>query len=148
MKISKDLSWIREYIEEIHFIVPELRKLKRISSRVPNKKLNTNQHCHGIITKYYNGVDHRITIYTKYLNMSLVSGKVELEIKPYSKIDTLCYIAHEIAHLRFWEHTPDHKSLEATIILIFMNRLKISGYKCEEDELSYYTNCRKLKEEK
>lgn len=144
MIFSKNLMWLQEYINLVKPILPELKKLKRISSKTPRKNLKENQLCHGIITKYYNGFDHRITLYTKFIQMSLVKeDKVDIVIKPYSTIDTLCFLAHELAHLRFWEHTPEHKLLEANIVNIFMVNLSKSGYVSEEDEESYYKNCRR-----
>ena len=143
MYISKKLLWLKEYIDDLHHTLPELKKLKRLIAKEPNKNMTHNQNCHGIITKYYNGKDTRIVLYTKYLLMTLKQEKVELQIKPYSKIDTLCFLAHELAHLRHWDHTPDHKSLEVIISQVFMNKLKVNGYISEEDEKSYYEPCRK-----
>lgn len=142
MRISKSILWLEEYIEAVKPLLPEIKKLKRISTKVPSRNLNTNQSCHGIITKYYNGKDHRITLYTKYLFMELRKGEVHMEIKKYSMIDNLCFMAHELAHLRYWDHTPEHKKLESAIISLFMDILKKNGYKCEEDEASYFEPCR------
>ena len=143
MVISKELDWVESYIDSVKYLLPEIKKLKRITSKVPSKKLNTNQSCHGIITKYYNGKDHRITLYTKYLLMELKKGEVHITIEKYSKIDTLCFLAHELAHLRYWDHTPDHKELETTITASFMKMLRKDGYNNEEDEDSYWEPCRK-----
>lgn len=143
IKISKDLIWLEDYIDMVKHLIPNIKKLKRLSSKVPKKTLTEDQSCHGIITKYYNEVDHRITLYTKYLDMKLKNNKVELSIKPYSKIDTLCFLAHELSHLQNWDHTPNHKKLEVEITHIFMVYLAASGYISEEDETSYIKNCRR-----
>jgi hypothetical protein len=56
-------------------------------------------------------------------------------IKPYSTLDLLQYLAHELSHLEHWEHTTGHKSLESKIMGMFMTKLSHAGYISEEDEL-------------
>ena len=144
MKISKDLDWLKPYLVIASGKV-NITRLKRISAKKPKKNFIENQACHGIITKYFNGKDHRITLYTDYIAIGKIHPEVELSISPYSKIDTLCFFAHELAHLAHWDHTTDHKSLEATLIKLFMTKLKKDGYISEEDEASYNEPCRREK---
>jgi predicted metal-dependent hydrolase len=47
----------------------------------------------------------------------------------------LQYLAHELAHLEHWDHTPDHKHLECILMSAFMTRLKQDFYVSEEDEM-------------
>lgn len=144
MKIAKDLHWLDEYIKLARPKVKGINKLKRVSSKTPKRTLTENQTCHGIITKYYNEKDHRITLYTKFLDMTLNKGQVELSIKHYSVIDILCAFAHELAHLDHWDHTPEHKILESELTIIFMEKLKQDGYISEEMEEKGYQRCRRI----
>jgi len=62
---------------------------------------------------------------------------VRLRRMPYSTIDILEILAHELAHtVESFEHTPDHKIMECRIKTIFMKVLKKQKYTCEEDELA------------
>lgn len=126
MMIVKDLEWTRDYIESVAHILPNLKYLKRISSKRGNKE--RWRHCHGIIN-YHDQRHYRISIYLSYHD--LYSDK----IKPYSTIDTLTCLAHELAHLRHWTHSPEHKMLECFILNIFMVKLRESGYVSEEEEM-------------
>ena len=144
MKISKNLSWVEEYINLVKPLVPEISRLKRVTSKKPKRSLTENQNCHGIISFYSGKRMYTLTLYTHYIDMNLKNDKVHLNIAPYSTIDTLCFLAHELAHLKHWDHTPAHKLLEASITQIFMNKLESSGYKSEEDEASYWEPCTKL----
>lgn len=53
----------------------------------------------------------------------------------HSRIDLLALLAHELAHTISWEHTPEHKALEAKLTRIFMKQLRKDGYISEEHEL-------------
>jgi hypothetical protein len=126
MKITKELEWVREYIDKVEHLVPKVKHLKKISSKKGNRE--RWQHCHGLIT-YFDKKSYRITLYLTYHD--LPSDK----IKQYSTLDLLQYLAHELSHLIYWEHTPEHKMLECEILAIFMVKLKKDGYTSEEDEL-------------
>lgn len=126
MVIVKSLEWTREYIDSVVHLLPSLKRLKRISSKKGNKE--KWQHCHGLIT-YYDGKHYRITLYLTYHDFYAD------KIKVYSTIDLLQYLAHELAHLQNWDHTPGHKMLECIIMQIFMVKLSASGYISEEEEL-------------
>lgn len=54
---------------------------------------------------------------------------------PFSKIDMLHSLAHELAHMHDMDHTPAHKKLEAKILSAFMTQLRNDGYISEEHEL-------------
>lgn len=128
MKIVKELEWVRDYISEIAYMVPNLSKLKKISSMKANK--NRWQHFHGLIT-YTNKKNYRITLYTTYHDM------IVDKIKKYSTIDILTFLAHEIAHMSHWDHTTSHKLMENKIAKVFMNKLSRDGYISEEYELKH-----------
>jgi len=123
MLVSKDLQWIEEYIESASHLVPGISKLKRITSIHGRKDVQLG--CYGQLWKYKNG-HYRMSLYVNYYNF---------EKKTYlSTMDIVCTLAHELAHLSWWEHCTNHKKLEATITLIFMGKLKKHGYVSEEAE--------------
>lgn len=136
---------MRAYIEMVRPILPELKNLKRVVSKKPRKDFTANQSCHGMITKYYDNKNHRIVLYTQYIRVDKIHPLVDLSIHNYSTIDQLSFLAHELAHLVHWDHTPYHKLLEAKILGLFMTKLHLEGYISEEDEgeLSYYYPCKK-----
>jgi hypothetical protein len=125
MIITKNLIWFDEYIQSVSHLLPNVKKLKRISSKTGNKE--RWQHSHGLIT-YYNQKNYRITLYTSYHDM--ISDK----IKDYSTLDLLQYLAHELSHLEHWDHTTRHKHLETILMTSFVLRLESKGYESEEDE--------------
>jgi hypothetical protein len=126
MIIIRELEWMRGYIDTVTHLLPKIRQLKKISSKKGNKE--KWQHFHGLIT-YFDKKSFRITLYSTYHDMP--SDK----IVNYSTIDLLQYLAHELAHLEHWDHTPQHKQLECIIMGIFMIRLYNEGYISEEVEL-------------
>lgn len=126
MIIVKELEWMREYIDSVSNLLPNIKSLRKISLKTGNKE--KWQHCHGLIT-YYDKKHYRMTLYTTYHDM------ITDKIKPYSTIDLLSYLAHELAHLIWWDHCPNHKILECIILQSFMIKLKESGYISEEEEL-------------
>jgi len=125
--IVKELEWMRDYIDNVTHLLPKLKQLKKISSKKGNKE--RWQHCHGLIT-YFDKKSFRITLYLTYHDMPTD------KIKNYSTIDLLQYLAHELAHLEHWDHTPQHKQLECILMGIFMTRLVNDGYISEEVENS------------
>ena len=127
MVIVKELEWMRDYIDNVTHLLPKLKQLKKISSKKGNKE--RWQHCHGLIT-YFDKKSFRITLYLTYHDMPTD------KIKNYSTIDLLQYLAHELAHLEHWDHTPQHKQLECILMGIFMTRLVNDGYISEEVENS------------
>ena len=132
MIISKDLEFIREYIELVKHLLPSYKKLKRVTIRKASK---TNmQHSNGMITKYFDKAHYRITLFTNFAN---VESYKPLKIKLYnfSTLDILVHLAHELAHMEHWYHTPEHKHLECIIMGMFATRLKENGYTSEEDEM-------------
>lgn len=133
MIISKELEWMRDYIESVNHLLPNLKYLKRLSSRKAHK--DKIQRAHGVCTKYLTTKMFTISLYVTYTEE--VSYKpLKIKIKHYNTIDLLRYLAHELAHIQHYdEHTPDHCYLESSILIIFMTKLKADGYISEEDEM-------------
>lgn len=127
MIIVKKLEWVREYVQLVSHLLPKIKQLKKISSKTGNRE--RYQHCHGLIT-YFDKKSFRITLYITY--HCVITDR----IAEYSTMDLLQYLAHELAHLEHWDHTPSHKQLECILLGIFMTKLSQDGYVSEEHELS------------
>lgn len=123
MIISKDLEWTKEYIDSVHSLIPNLIFLKRITSIHGRKDVNLG--CHAQLWKYKNN-HYRMSLYLNYY----ADKKVY-----FSTMELLCNLAHELAHLSHFNHTPDHKILESTLTIMFMTKLKSDGYESEEKEM-------------
>lgn len=124
MIISKDLEWTKEYIDSVHSLIPNLIFLKRITSIHGRKDVQLG--CHAQLWKYKNN-HYRMSLYLNYY----VDGKKIY----FSTMELLCNLAHELAHLSHFNHTPDHKILESTLTIMFMTKLKSDGYESEEKEM-------------
>lgn len=125
MIIVKKLEWMRDYVESVSHLLPKIKQLKKISSTKGNRE--RYQHFHGLIT-YFDKKSFRITLYVTY------HDTLTDRIINYTTIDLLRYLAHELAHLEHWDHTPSHTHLECVILSIFMTRLAHEGYVSEEEE--------------
>lgn len=113
-----------EYLEIAAPLLKDFDKLKRITSI--HGRPNTRNKIYGQLWTYKNG-SKRMSLYVNYFRKN--------KKKYYSTIDILCTFAHELAHLNHWDHTPEHKILEATLTTLFMSKLKTTGYVSEEQEL-------------
>lgn len=69
-----------------------------------------------------------------YQEAGINKEEATLRSKTKEVIELLCTLAHELAHLLEFDHTPAHKELEARITSIFMRRLQKDGYISEEAE--------------
>lgn len=133
IKLSKNLEWFRPYIDKVGHLVP-IEGLEKIISIKPRKNQIKKHHAQLVEVKE-NGKVRR------YISLNLYSWRLasinptERKILTFSKVDLLEYLAHELAHLVDWNHTPEHKTLEAKIKIVFMKHLKSTGYISEEHEL-------------
>lgn len=126
IKIHKRLLWLKPYLILAEPYLHNMYKLTRLSSRIPRH--NQIQRCHAQISRMSNG-EFRITMYVQYYDAAF-------KLMNYSKIDMLTHLAHELAHLDHWNHTPHHKKLEAKLTSSFMHELLLTGYSSEEEELA------------
>lgn len=134
MHISKSLEWMRPYIEDARKLVPEIRLLKSVVARRPKPTHKEVQRIHAIIHAHRNGT---FSIGLMLTRKSLKSiNPVKFKISNQTKIDMLDHLAHELAHLRYWDHSPHRKILEAKLSILFMKRLSKSGYISEEVEFN------------
>lgn len=56
----------------------------------------------------------------------------EYRINKYTKIELLMILAHELAHLVYWDHCPQRQILESEMTIAFMFQLESEGYISEE----------------
>jgi hypothetical protein len=125
MVITKKLEWMRDYINEVEHLVPKVKYLRRITAKqcTPDQK----QHIHGMFT-YADNKHYRITLYVTRKERNTH------KIIPYTAIEMLHNLAHELSHILTLEHTPERMKLECVIMTQFMNKLSREGYISEEVE--------------
>lgn len=130
MQINRRAKWLVPFIAEASVLLPKLRKLDSITIEEPDR--GTIKPTFMGITYQDWGGRYRIILRShRVLVMRREPLKTKLE--NYTVIEMLECLAHELAHLRHWKHTPEHKLLECQIKTIFMYRLKRLGYKSDED---------------
>lgn len=136
MKLSKNIEWFRPYLDKVSHLVP-LNELDKIISIKPRKN-QVKKHHAQLVENYNDGV-----LFQKYISINLYSWRLvglapaKRTLLPFSKIDLLNYLAHELAHLVDWNHTPRHNLIQSQITIIFMEYLESTGYISEENELQY-----------
>lgn len=112
-KIQKNLEWLRLYLDS----VKDLISLKHLTSvkgfKVP---LHKQENVHGSILRI--GPWYNITLRTT-LNNYNTNKQNNTYIA--TILETL---AHELAHMQNWEHTPEHFLLQAKILSRFAIVLK------------------------
>lgn len=133
VKLADNVKWFEPYFGDVSHLVP-LEHLEKVFGMFP--RLDQLQHHHAHLVDETDGRNHRKYISMYLLYTSTVKLKpLKRKIKAFSKVDLLEHLAHELAHLVHWKHTPNHKRLECEIMLKFMSRLQSTGYVSEEHEL-------------
>jgi hypothetical protein len=108
---------------------PKIKRVKSVRSRgIAKDKIQ--QSIAQITT---DGSIYTITI-CLYTRRIIQLKPVKFEYRYYSKIDMLTHLAHELAHVIDFVHTPEHKEIEAELTGMFMRMLGKEGYISEEDE--------------
>ncbi len=134
IKYGRKLKWIKPYVDLISNKIKNFSKLERIETKEPTLAQISRSHAithHDTETDIYN-----IVLRTTYLELVTLKP-LERQRKFFTKLDILCTLAHELAHLDHWEHSPEHKQLECELTIDFMKLLKESGYISDEQD---YTN--------
>jgi len=129
IEISEELEWTREYIAAARRIIPNINNLTKIVARKPRIYDKSIQRTVGLCSIYRG--KYSISIQTRR-KVHELDGTYK--VRHFTRIELLCTLAHELAHLLDLDHTPDHKELECRITGIFMRKLKKEGYKSEEVE--------------
>jgi hypothetical protein len=126
MIISRHFEWMRPYLEEGIKLIPKGKKITRLHAWKFGGRCGKGEKA-AIFTN--DEKSYRIYIHHTYQARGC-------EPMPFSKIDLLDILAHELAHTAEIDaHTPDHKRLESKITQKFMGMLKKDGYVSEEAEL-------------
>lgn len=127
-----ELKWLLPFYEEVKDLLPKHRLKAIHHARLAKGKI---QRVCAQLWKVENSYDFELTIYSHYWLYKKLKPLVR-EKRPYSKIDLLVTFAHELAHIQhFMPHNTAHKSLEAALIILFMQKLDEDGYISEEHEL-------------
>lgn len=126
-KICQKLEWVRPYLEAGLEVISKNHKIDRVGAWTLGKSRGIGEHAALIQRK--KGEGYRVWIHTHFYDQN--DKKL-----PFSKIDILKMLAHELAHCDEWRHTPRHSILEAEITQRMMDLLKLDGYISEEEELN------------
>jgi hypothetical protein len=126
--ISPKFEWMRPYLEAGSYLLPPGKSITRLGYWSLNGKYGKNSHA-AIITN--DDLEHRVYMKDMYQRRNMTHPA------PFSKIDLLKTLAHEMAHTADWEHTPAHGRLEAQLSALFMYMLEKEGYQSEEKELGH-----------
>lgn len=126
MKVSPKLHWMTPYLHIGLKHVPQGKKVTRLSWWRFNGRFGKGSHA-CIFTNDYK--EYRIYLKDTYQRKDMPQAA------PFSKIDMLHSLAHELAHMLHMDHTPEHKKLEAKILSAYMTQLRKDGYISEEHEL-------------
>ena len=126
---SKSLLWLSTYITSVEKIIPRIKKLTDI--RVIRSSVTKRDRMYGELRQYEDGT---FTMKLRKSYQHLDFHPLTVTIKKLSKIDILHNLAHELAHLYHWDHTPEHKILENQLLTVFMYKLKQNDYISEEKD--------------
>jgi hypothetical protein len=120
---SKDLEWLRPYVDSVRKLVPHVEGVDSIKSYRISKLKNESSEAwchlqdgrfHIRLKNYYHIVEGR--------DIKLVT-----EVKREYVAKVLDSLAHELAHTTEWEHTPRHFRLQALILVQFSLVLEDQG---------------------
>jgi hypothetical protein len=124
IRYTKNVLWLKPFVEASTSLVP-LDKLKSIMGYKVKKGLSENSF--GCLTKYEGERKFRMSIRVhKYEKLETSNKKEHKKVRCETILLTL---AHELAHLEHWEHTPEHFKLQGELIIKFYEVLKESGIK-------------------
>ena len=118
IKFSKNVEWLQPFTATLANLIP-LKKLTRVKGyRVP---LNNQDQVEGCCSTGDNHKSHTITLKIfKHDKKTLGHQKFKAFRHTRSYVsDILETYAHELAHIKHWEHTPSHWRLQAQIQLRF-----------------------------
>jgi len=123
-RVSPKLEWLIPYLDTGVSMLPKRKKIIRLGAW--DIKKSRGKLVHAAIFQDGDNGQYRIWMHTHI--------KVKKKIRPYTKIEILENLAHEIAHTAHWVHSCDHKIVECKILVKFMRMLKKEKYVSEEEE--------------
>lgn len=118
-KLTKSVTFLEPFLKGLQPIIP-MHKVSHIRGYRVAKGLNERGQA-SIIR-------HSTKRYTINLKVeALVDGNKQHEYQTIEQI--LLDLAHELAHLKEWQHTPEHFKLQAKVMLHFAKLLKVNDIK-------------------
>ena len=126
MRVSPTFKWLIPYVELGLTYIPK-KKITLIGEWKLGQRCGRGHHA-AILTS--DNKNYRVYFQTMYHPRT---SKKALE---FSKIDIVKTLAHEMAHMKEFDHTPAHTKLDAKLQSAFMNMLTKSGYISEEEEMN------------
>jgi len=134
VEISKNIEWIKPYLEAVSDIV-DFKKISKIKG-VPKTRADRVERHLGLCIPRGKKLEIQIWLSYQSKKKSLGRLKCSLEYAKLSKLDILDSLAHELAHTNTdWLHTTKHRIMTNFINTIFMDMLNEKGYVTEEHEL-------------
>ena len=122
--LPRKLEWLRPYLELSRPLLPRGKKIVRVGAWTKGNRYGSD--CHASIH-----TDDQKN-YRIWINLfHWTGGRI-----PFSRIELIGLLAHELAHTVDMYHSPKHKKLEAKLLITFMTRLRQEGYVNEEEELN------------
>jgi len=121
MKYLKGTQWMEPYVASASRLVPLHRVVNFKAFRVPlNKTIQTDGSCQPLDEKR-----KRMTISIRLWT----SNDKRTRHAPIPLVEALDSLAHELAHIKQWEHTPKHTRLQARIMKRFSEVAQNLGVK-------------------
>jgi predicted metal-dependent hydrolase len=111
--LSKKLEWLRPYLDAAKGLV-NTDKLKAITHyTVPISKVKHTEAC--LIRYDTKNYKMTITLYD-HKRVKLPNGKFKMTHKRHRLSYILDSLAHELAHLKYFDHRPEHIVLQCKIL--------------------------------
>jgi hypothetical protein len=126
-KFNKNVAWLEPFFAKAKGLVP-IHKVSAIKGfSVPLEKTECVD---GQMTKHEDGyIVITLRTHNQILRANQNGTNTAYRHKRRMICDVLLVLAHELAHLKYWEHTPEHWELECKIIRRFISELKRRGVK-------------------
>lgn len=118
MRIHKNVSFILPYLKSARKLVP-LERLDTIKGYKVD--LYKSERSYGSIVTNGSRANINLLITNNYV--------LENKQRPIFLMVILDSLAHELAHLVHWKHTPDHMMLQVKILRNFVRVMKKNGVK-------------------
>lgn len=136
VSLDNDLAFLWPYVlQSKKFGVPVWKIKKIVGYWVPPDKVENQS---AQIIKPHHAKKYTITLLKKFQDHAVVShdDKSKRVITSYTHIkdvknfeETLHSLAHELAHIVHWHHTPEHLIFTARLFLSFTRKARQVGYK-------------------
>lgn len=109
-KMTKNVMWLKPYIMSVKHLVPINKISKVCGYSVPLHKAEVQD-----AAIVYPSGKKKAVISIRMTNNDYINEK---QLRPYYA-QVLNHLAHEMAHLKHFDHSPKHLELEARIMLKF-----------------------------